>query len=584
MTTQGTTASGQGPDQSDPITLAVISGALSSAVAEMSVVIERTARSPIVALSHDYSNAIYTHAGGQPEMVVQGQDQPCHLGGMLASARSAAERFGSELSPGDVIISNHPDLNGTHLLDVDLIAPVFNGDRLVGWTCSRAHEVDLGGPIAGGYNPDAEELYAECLIIPPTKLVVAGELQEDLLTLLLANVRAPELLRGDLGAQLSACRVGARRVAALYERYGNAVVDSAALALLSRAERLMRAQIAAMPDGRYSGEQWIQDDGRGTPDSRIGATIEICGDELRIEIESPPQCRSYRNSYWGLTIGAVYYAVLSAVEPGLPMNEGLYRPITVIAPPRGTMLNPEFPAAAQMSTADVWANVFDAVCDALSAAVPERACAGWQRVALFSVSGIDPRTNEYYGSPMHIACVGGAGALYGLDGGGLWGVVSTGGGSSTGDIELLELRTPLHFHRHELATDSASPGRWRGFPGASLEFEVVGHRAQLAHVGDGTRLPAASRLGGGSPADSERRVHQKFVLRGDGTREPIPLHSITFAEAGERVLCLLPGGGAVGDPRDRDPALVERDIRYGYVSATVGAAEYDALGVAGVER
>ncbi len=561
-------------EDADPITLAVIAGALSSAVAEMSVVIERTARSPIVALSHDYSNAIYTHAGGRPEMVVQGQDQPCHLGGMLASVRSAGERFEHGLSPGDVIISNHPELNGTHLLDVDLIAPVFSGERLVAWTCSRAHEADLGGPIAGGYNPEAEELYAECLIIPPTKLVAAGELQEDLLALLLANVRAPELLRGDLGAQLSACRVAARRVAELYERYGDDVIDSASLALLSRAERLMRAQIAAMPDGRHRGEQWIQDDGRGTPDSRIGAIVEIRGDELRVEIESPPQCRSYRNSYWGLTIGAVYYAVLSAIEPGLPMNEGLYRPITVVAPPHGTMLNPGFPAAAQMSTADVWGNVFDAVCDALSKAVPERACAGWQRVALFSVSGIDPRTHEYYGSPMHIACVGGAGALYGHDGGGLWGVVSTGGGSSTGDIELLELRTPLHFQRHELATDSASPGRWRGFPGAVLEFEVIGHRAQLAHVGDGTRLPAASRLGGGSARDSEVRVHQKFVLRSDGTREPIPLHSIGFAEAGERVLCLLPGGGAVGHPHDRDPALVAQDVEYGYVSSAAAAEEY----------
>src|SRR5581483_5606811 len=163
----------------DPITLAVIRGALTSAVAEMSVVVERTARSPIIAISHDYSNALYVQLEDGPQMVVQGQDQPCHLGGMLASVKNAALRFADGLAPGDVIVGNEPDLNGTHLLDVDLIQPIFAGDRLIGWACSRAHEIDIGGPVAGGYNPHAEDIYGEGLVIPPIKLVEAGRTRED---------------------------------------------------------------------------------------------------------------------------------------------------------------------------------------------------------------------------------------------------------------------------------------------------------------------------------------------------------------------------------------------------------------------
>ncbi|MBM3677905.1 MAG: hydantoinase B/oxoprolinase family protein, partial [Actinobacteria bacterium] len=229
----------------DPITLAVVSGALSSAVSEMSVVIERTARSPVVALSHDYSNAVYTTVNGFPEMVVQGEDQPCHLGGMLASVKTVAERFAGNLAPGDVILGNDPAANGTHLLDIDVVQPVFHDGRIVAWACSRAHEIDIGGPVPGGYNPNAADIYAEGLRIPPTKLVEAGRMRDDVLELIIANVRSTQLFEGDLGAQLSAVRVAARRVHELFERYGAGVVESAMAELLDRAERLAREQIAA---------------------------------------------------------------------------------------------------------------------------------------------------------------------------------------------------------------------------------------------------------------------------------------------------------------------------------------------------
>jgi N-methylhydantoinase B len=559
----------------DPITLSVVSGTLSSTVKEMTVIIQRTARSPILAFGNDFSNAVYTTVNGVPEMVIQGQDQPVHLGGMLVSVKSVAEMFGDDLSHGDVIARNEPDTGGSHLIDIDLIQPVFFGDRVVAWSCSRAHMGDIGGPVAGGYNPEAQDLFAEGLVISPIKLVEAGRVREDVFNLFLANVRIPDLMRGDIGAQLSAVRMATRRIEELFGKYGATTVDAAMAELLDRAERLMRVQIAAMPDGIVSGESWIEDDGHGAGETRIGCTIKVREDRMAISIDSPPCCNSYRNSYGGVTVGAVYLGVISGIEPGLPINEGLYRPVDIDLGPRGTMLNAVRPAACAMSTGDVWAHVFDAICDAMSKIVPERACAAWAHIACNNIAGIDPRHGKPYSTgPLHITYHGGAGAVYGHDGGGLWGLITTGGAASVGDIELLEFRLPIHFHRHELRQDSACPGTWRGALGAVMDMEIVDHKAVVALIGDGTKFPPASRLGGGSAQDTVHRFHRKFIRRRDGSCDPFPLHSVLELEAGERIVALIPGGGGVGEPTERDPRLVASDVLAGYVSVESAEEEY----------
>ena len=569
--------SSSSPNAADPITLGVVSGSLSSTVKEMTVIMQRTARSPVLAIGNDFSNAVYTTVNGIPEMVIQGQDQPVHLGGMIVAVKSVENLFGEDLAPGDVIVRNEPDTGGSHLVDIDVIQPVFFYDRVVAWTCSRAHMGDIGGPVPGGYNPYAEDLFAEGLIIPPIKLVEGGSVKETVWNLILANVHIPDLVRGDMGAQLSAVRMATRRIERLFAKYGAMTVETAMAEMLDRADRLMRAQIAAMPDDVYSGESWIQEDGHGVPDSRIGCTIEVRGDEMAITIDSPPKCNSYRNSYGGCTRGALYYGVISGLEPGLPINEGLYRPLKIDLGPRGTMLNAERPAACAMSTGDVWENVFDAVCDAMSKVVPERACAGWVHLAFNTLAGVDPRHGDPYSGLLHITYQGGSGAVYGMDGGGLWGSITPGGAAMIGDIELLEFRLPLHFHRHELQQDSACPGRWRGALGAALDIEIIDHTSVVAHVGDGTKFPPPSRLGGGSPKNTMERVHRKFILHRGGNREPLPLHSVEEVEAGDRILSFTSGGGGIGPPIQRDVLLVARDVKEGFVSIESAREEYGVI-------
>jgi N-methylhydantoinase B len=559
----------------DPITLAVVHGATRSIVREMTAIIQRTARSPILALGNDFSNAVYTTAGGAPEMVVQGQDQPVHLGGMIVAVKSVASMWVEEVRPGDIFVRNEPSRGGSHLIDIDVIAPVWSDGRLVAWACSRAHMGDIGGPAPGGYNPHAEDLFSEGLIMPPTKLVEGGRTREDVWRLILANVRIPELVAGDIGAQLSAVRVATRRLEQLFERYGTDTVDRAMAQILDRAEELARADIGRIPDGEFTGESWIEDDGHGTGDLCIRTVVRKHDDRLDVTIESPPACRSYRNSYAGATLGAVYFAIITGLEPGLPINEGLYRAVEVDLGEPGTMLNARLPAACAMSTGDVWAAVWESVCDALSKMVPERACAGWSQLAVNTLAGIDPRDGQPYSTgPLHITHQGGSGAVTGVDGGGLWGLICTGGAASVGDVELLEFRLPLHFHQHELWPDSGVPGTWRGAPGAMLDVEIVGHEATVTHIGTGTVYPPPSRLGGGSPEDVKKRIHRKVLVRADGTREELGLHAIVTAGPGDRIVAQIPGGGAVGPAERRDPELVVRDLRAGLVSPESARDEY----------
>ena len=562
----------------DAITLAVVSGTLNAIVKEMTVIVQRTARSPIVAIGNDFSNALYTTVTGAPEMIIQGQDQPVHLGGMIVSVKSISDLFLDNLSPGDIIIRNEPDTGGSHLIDIDAIQPIFFDDSVVAWACNRVHHADIGGPFPGGYNPDAEDLFGEGLVIPPIKLIESGRAREDVWNLILANVHVPDLVRGDMGAQISAVRVATRRVEALFAKYGRATMDQAMAELLDRAERLMKTEIAAMPDGVFKGESWIEEDGHGAPDARIGCTIAVRGEEMSVSIDSPPLCRSYRNSYPGVTLGAIHFGVITGIAPGLPINEGLYRPLQVDLGPSGTMLNAERPAACALSTADVWAAVWEAVCDAICKIVPERACAAWSQIAACAISGIDPRTGSPYSTgPLHVTHQGGAGAVYGLDGGGLWGLICTGGAASVGDIELLEYRTPWHFHHYELLQDSGCPGTWRGALGATLDVELVDHDAVAIHLGSGTHFPPPSRLGGGSPQDPAKRVHRKSILRHSGDDEPFPLHSVARVKAGEHIVAATPGGGGVGSALKREPLLVAEDVRAEVVSLASARAEYGVV-------
>ena len=311
---------------------------------------------------------------GTPTVVCQGEDQPVHLGVLLHKVKAGADYFGTDIAPGDVMYQNDPASGGNHFPDVSMYKPIFFEGELFAWAAVTCHFVETGGPMPGGYDPEAETFFAEGLRIPHMKIVDAGKPREDIWNLILSNLRTPTAQRGDMGAMLSALNRAEPRLIELCQKYSLSTVNTCMQQLVRRAEEVARAEIQAMPDGLYKGSATLEGDQRGSGEITFECTIQIRGDEMFIGLSSPPQVRSALNSYRANTLSAAYWGFLSTLSPGVPVNEGLYRPLHVDIGAEGTVLNAAAPAACYASTGVTYDATFNAVADALSKANPERAC------------------------------------------------------------------------------------------------------------------------------------------------------------------------------------------------------------------
>jgi N-methylhydantoinase B len=557
----------------DPVTLAVVQGTLRSVTREMGITLDRTSRSPVLKLARDYSNAIFD---GRARQLMQGEDIPVHLGALQSSTRAVAEYFAGDTFPGDVMYHNNPASGGSHKPDCSALKPVFWEDELVFWVVNNAHLSDTGGTVAGGYNPIAQDMYAEGFRISPIKICDRGRIRRDIVDMLVGSVRTTRHTRGDMRAQIGAVDLAEKRLHGLLRRYGKDVVTACLDELLGSAEQRMRREIAAMPDGTYEGESWVEDDGHGSGPSRLRCTVTIRGDEMDVRMESRPQLASYFNCYWAVTASAILLGVITYVDPSIPHNEGAYRPFRMDFGPTGSMLNAVEPAACSMSTTTPFDSIVECVRDALSRVLPERAVAGSSHMCFSIWSAPDPRSGEVYVFSAIPGLMGGGGASWGLDGWHCQGTVATSGAMLTGDIELTEHEYPLHTHFYELETDSACPGRWRGGLGGRYAIEPVGHETTMSSIGEGVQFPPPSLVGASSPRNPAR-VCRRWIVRADGTREELASHSLAKLQPGEVYYAFPPGGGGIGDPRERDPLAVATDVRNGFVSLERAAEEYGVV-------
>jgi N-methylhydantoinase B len=559
------------PTKVDSITLAVISGVLTSTVRQMTLTMERTARSPIFKLAHDYSNAVFDWV---PRMTVQGADLPIHLGSLMHATKTVASYFGDDVHPGDVFYHNDPASGGSHYQDMCMFKPVFYDDEIVFWAANKAHMDDTGGDVAGGYNPLAEEIYSEGLRITPLRIHDRGVPRRDVIDLIVMNVRTQAQQRNDMGAQLAALQIAERNLLALVNRYGRETVRAAVDRILDIGEQNMRRAIAAMPDGVYEGSSPVEDDGR-SGEMEIRCRLEIADDEMYVSISSPPQARSYINSYWANTLSSIYYGILTYAAIPLPYNEGLYRPIHADVGEAGSLTNATFPGPCSASTTTAGDNVTDAVRNALSQAAPERSVAAWAHCAGTNQVGTDPRTGDFYTFNMIIGTGGGGGATFGLDGWHCLNTTAGGGGILTGDVELLEHEYPVTIWRYELRTDSAGAGRWRGGLAPVFAEAPDHHNASLVLWGEGFKYPAPGVLGAPSQF-SESKVARKYLIADSKVTE-LPWHGVVPIASGQALRTCPPGGGGVGDPLDRDVEAVADDVRNEFVSAEAARSEYGVI-------
>lgn len=555
------------PARPDPVTLALVQSRLDHIARQMGRVMVRTARSPIFNQSHDFSCFVTDRAG---TLVSQADGIPIHTGGGGFAVRALLDRFVGRIAEGDAFLLNDPYVaGGNHLPDWVIARPVLAGGRLVAFTCNRAHQSDIGGGVAGTYNPLATEIFHEGIRLPPLRLVEAGTVRADLWELLLVNTRTPDLLDGDLRAMLGSTRIGAEQVRALAASLAPDPVEPFFDGLLDHAERRLRAAIAALPDGVYTAAERFDNDCFESADLPIRVAVTIAGEAMTVDFTgTAPQMRGFKNSSLANTHAAVYAAVSSFFDPAIPRNEGTFRPVRIVAP-EGTLVNARAPAPVTMCTVFPAHEIMHAVWWALGQAAPGRALAGWGKNSFPVTSGRRPDGATWV--LYHWIGLSGAGAVDGRDGFGQIGPVVTLGGLTVPNAETCEQLYPVRVRRQEFRCDGGGAGAFRGGTGVEyvVDFETD---IEFSFRAEGVARPTGLGVNGGG-AGLPGRLR---VVEADGGAWTPPDYGVRRAGPG-RLALASPGGGGFGSPLGRDPDRVLADVLDGTVSAAAAARLYGVV-------
>jgi N-methylhydantoinase B/oxoprolinase/acetone carboxylase alpha subunit len=517
--------------KSDPVKLELFRNLFSSIAEEMGVTLQRSAFSPNIKERRDFSCAIFDRNG---RMVEQAAHIPVHLGSMPLSVETALRAIG-EFRPGDIVILNDPFSGGTHLPDITLISPVFVDDELLFFTANRAHHSDVGG-ISPGSMSLSTDVIQEGIRIPPIKLAKEGVLDEEVLSLILANVRTPEEREGDLRAQVAANEIGRRRILEIIGRYGPQEVSLYSSALLDYAERMMRSVIRNIPDGTYSFTDYLDDDGVTDAPVKIHVQLTVEDDEATVDFSgSSPQVRGSVNAVYAITLSAVFYVFRALAGFDMPSNSGCLAPIKVIAP-EGTVLNAQSPAAVAGGNVETSQRIVDALFGALLQACPERvpaaSCGSMNNLA---IGGYDPFRRRAFAYYETIA--GGMGARPDKDG--LSAVHTHMTNTMNTPIEAIEHAYPLRVHRYEIRRGSGGNGRFKGGDGLIREIEIL-CEAEVSILSDRRRFPPYGALRG------QPGKQGKNTLIRNGRRIPLRSKVNLKVKPNDVIRIETPGGGGYG--------------------------------------
>jgi N-methylhydantoinase B len=539
----------------DAVTLAVIQNGLQQVCNEMDLAFVRAAFSPVISEALDRSDGIYHRDTG--ELIAQGElGLPVFVGTMQFGTQEVIKRA-RDLRPGDLYIVNDPYLGGTHLMDVRFVKPFFYQGEFFAWLANTGHWPDTGGAVPGGFSANATEVEQEGLRLPPVKLFKEGRMDEEILSIVLSNIRIADERIGDIKAQAAALTVGERRLTVLLDRYGRDVVEQAIEELKGRAEQQMRARIATIPDGTYEGEAFVDSDGVVDEPLRIAMKITKRDSDLTFDMAgSSPPCLGPMNSVIATTKSSIYLAI-KHIFPEVPINAGTFAPLNIIEP-KGTFLYAEYPRPVSGCAAEVSQRIAEAVFSALVKAIPgELFAAPAGTSGNFALGGYDPEAGRSY--VMYLISGGGYGGS--PDGDGISNGCSTIGISKTTPIEVIEQRYPVLIDEYALHEGSGGAGEARGGFGVRYSVTLQGGTARASFVMDHGRTGPQGMLGGGDGGVNKVVVHRQGETY-------IPPHLSKdqgiLVEAGDRVVVSTPGGGGFGDPLAREPALVAADVRKGY--------------------
>jgi N-methylhydantoinase B len=554
----------------DPVTLAVLNGRLVQIADEMDVTLYRSAFNPIIAEAHDACHGLY-HADTGATLVQGTSGLPIFVGAMAFAVKAVIDKVARDggLEPGDTYIFNDPYDGGTHLNDFRLVRPLMRGGKVFAWLASVGHWLDIGGAVPGNYNPKATESFQEGVRIPPVKLARAGVVEQDIIDILAANSRVPQSNWGDLNGQINALDLGERRLHALLDEYGDDTITAALGALSARAEALMRANIAALPDGTYSFDDFLDNDGVTDQPLRIALDLTIAGDRMTLDFSrSAPPCAGPLNIARSTAVACCYVA-LKHLFIDVPANAGCLAPIEFVIPDT-TLLGVSAPRPVAGYTETIL-RVIDVIFGAFAKAAPERV----QGSPFATINALSLAGWREHGRRWIMFCFFGGGLGGNPEGDGLNHSNNPISTATIPPVEILESLYPVMFTQWALRPDSAGPGKHRGGLGAIYEIEALADDgADVFLIGERGKYPPFG-VNGGKSAALNRFVYE--TARGEATPPLISKITDVKIRKGQKVRLETPGGGGFGDPMTREPDRVARDVRLGYVSREAALRDYKVV-------
>ncbi len=535
----------------DPISLEIIWNRLISIVDEAAATLVRTSFSTVLRESNDFACVLLDAKGNS--LAQSSSSVPSFIGTLPLSLKRFLEIFPAEtLDPGDVIISNDPWICSGHLPDVTIAMPIFRGDRLIAFAGCIGHAPDMGGRVRSG---DSTEIYEEGLQIPPTKLIKAGRWNDDLMSVILRNVRVPDMVMGDFRALIAAAEMLARRLVSLMEAQEIENLESLATTIQNTSEKAIRDAIRELPDGTYRHELWM--DGFDDP-LKIKLRLDVKEDQIACDYSgTAPQINRGLNTVLNYTYAYTVYPLKCAVYPSVPNNEGCFRPFSVTAP-EGCLLNPKYPAAVG-GRAMVGHYLTAAVFGALEKVIPERIQAD-SGSPLWCVNFAGTHRGKKYATLFFLN--GGQGGSPHKDG---ISTISYPSNISNTPVEIIENAIPVMIHKKNFRTDSAGAGKWRGGLAQEVEIELIGDSpCTVAFLSERIQF-APQGMNGGKPGKTGKlELNGKYIH--PKTNIMIQPHDV--------LTLWTPGGAGFCDPKQRDPERIRKDIKNGFISVEAAETDY----------
>jgi len=529
----------------DPVTVEVVRNSMAYSAEEVGIALRNSSYSHNIKERMDHSCALFDSRG---DLLAQAEHIPVHLGSLPWGVKNVIlylEERGEPWEDGDIVMVNDPYIAGTHLNDITLVEPVFFEGQLIGFSANKAHHVDVGGRMPGSITSDAVRLEEEGVVVPPVKLVRRGRIDEGVLKNYLGEVRNPDISTGDLRAQIAAANLGARRFSEVATRYGLELILTISEEIISYGARRMLRQLQIIPEGTFMAEDCLEDIAKIGTLTWIRVTLKKEGDELNVDFSgTDSQVDAPFNAVFGVTLSATYFAVKCVVDPEGPMNEGVFRPVSVFAP-ESCLVNPKRPAPVSGGNLETSQRIADTMFRALAKAMPERVAAASQgTMNNLNAGGIDPMRNKPWTFCETLG--GGSGGRRGSRG--VDGVHINMTNTMNTPIEAIEQYYPVLFEQYELRNGTGGRGRWRGGNGLVRSWKLLGPSAEATLVGDRQKIGPWG-LKGGQPGG----LGVYSVRRAEGTLERVPSKTTLILYEGDTLIMETPGGGGWGEPSGDTP-------------------------------